>query len=342
MQAIRRTAVDNSNSFWAQARRLPKIESHYRGHANLSDNYPIPKLKLLDQIVERILSSSTPIDFKKIIIVAVQHNLETTVTLFKALQRFGIKNIYTLGKCYSDSEVIVNAMYANGIELIRSSRPNTLGHYSEAARHDIDLLWKTCLEHIKNIEGIERIIILDDGGSCLMRTPLALLKKYKLAGVEQTRGGLYNHTVNSLPFPIVNVALSALKRYIEPPFIAKAVLRKVDLLLKEYHLINETGLPVENTVMGVAGIGAIGEAIAKYLCSLGYIVNIYDKDENIIMKASIKGAYRVDSLKDLFIRSRCIFGCTGVDLTADLALDEIIKNDTLLISCSSEEGTALD
>ncbi|MBY0544192.1 MAG: hypothetical protein K2Q14_01425 [Gammaproteobacteria bacterium] len=300
-------------------------------------NYQIPVLKTLDQMVDAIkLDSSASIDFSKVAVIAVQHNLETTVTLFQALQKLGISHIYTLGKCYSDSEPIMEAMVAQGICLIPSSKPAKIGQYLEAALEDVKTLWRTCLN---NIEGtnVDTLIVLDDGGRCLASAPPEVIQRYKMAGVEQTRGGLYLKKIKSLLFPVVDVASSALKRWVEPPFIAKAALQKVTAVLKQYDLMDKQGKPNKHAVIGVVGVGAIGAAIAKYLCSLGYLTNIYDKDEQIIQQAHIYGACRVGSLKDLIMNSNCIFGCTGEDLTSDLSLDEMIEQDTLLISCSSED-----
>lgn len=301
------------------------------------ESYPIPKLKTLDEMV-RAIKASFPLNtnLSHVAIVAVQHNLETTATLFQAMQALGIKKIFTLGKCYSDSQPIVHSMELNNIRVIPSSLPKKIGHYQEAAEHDVSKLWQTCLADIKGTS-VNTIIVLDDGGRCLSGIPNEIREYYKIAGVEQTRGGLYLRRLKNLLFPIVDVASSALKRHVESPFIAKAVLNKVATVLKTYDLMDHEGHPAKGAIIGVAGVGAVGAAIVRYLLSLGYFVNIYDKDEESIKKARLRGACRVGSLTDLVVNSKCILGCTGEDLTKSLALDEIVENDTILVSCSSED-----
>jgi hypothetical protein len=80
-----------------------------------------------------------------------------------------------------------------------------------------------------------------------------------MAGIEQTRGGLYSPAINSLPFPLIEVASSAIKRHLESPLIVEAIIKKLHNALgtrKDIHL---------NTVFGVIGNGAIGSSVTRYL-----------------------------------------------------------------------------
>lgn len=295
-----------------------------------SISYPIPELHTLKAIVAEIKRIAPPdFDFSKIVIVGVQHNLETTVALYKALQELGIKKIYTLGKSYSDSLPIVQAMEKNDIELIPSSKPYEPGQYQEATRVDIANLWKKASKGIKKDD---IVIILDNGGRALAGTPPSIrLGDNKIAGIEQTQGGLYNPELKYLPFRVIEVASSAVKKNIEPAFIAKAALRKVDDTL-ENHKISK------DTVIGVIGNGAIGGAIAKHLLTLGYRVAIYDDNESAFSPLKThQRLYRMRSAQELIANSQCVFSCTGKDVTAGLSLSDLVTKSTLFVSCSSED-----
>lgn len=299
----------------------------------LSD-HPIPFLKTLDLLVE-LFKKALP-NMHKIAIIAVQHNLETTATLYRALQQLGIQKIYSLGKCYSDAESVIQSMKKMGIKVRAGSKPKELGKYQEIVQHDIHSLWQFCLDDIENSK-IDTLIVLDDGGRLLTNISTRALQHYKVVGIEQTRGGLYLSKLKTLPFPIIDVASSAIKRWVEPPFIVKAVLSKVSTILKKQGLLLPNGKPNPKSIMGIIGLGAIGAAIASYLVELGYQVYSYDKDEQAVQKARLHGTYRMDTIKNLIANSNCIFSCTGEDVTQDLSLRELVESDTLFISCSSED-----
>lgn len=336
---LRLSQISNHLLFWGNTSKnsFHSVEQHSTSSKNSNDNeesnprsYPIPQLITLDAMVSEIKRIVPPdFDFSKVVIVGVQHNLETTVTLYKALQQLGIKKIYTLGKCYSDSPPIIQVMKDSGIELIPSSTPRRPGQYHEAARIDIANLWKKAISGIKKDD---IIIVLDDGGRALAGTPPNIrLGDNRIAGVEQTRSGLYIDEIGRLLFPVIEAASSAIKKLIEPAFIAKAVLRKVNNILANYKISKDT-------VIGVIGNGAIGGAIAEYLLELGYRVAIYDEDESAFSKIKThQRFYRMESVKDLIANSQCVFSCTGKDVTQGLSLSGIVTKDTLFVSCTSED-----
>lgn len=251
----------------------------------------------------------------------------------------GVYKIYSLGKCYSDSPIIVKEMEKLRIELIYSSKPERPGYYKMVSRQDVELLWEKCLESIKG-KGIDTIIILDDGGRALEAMPPIARFMYRVAGIEQTRGGLYVEEISRLPFPVIEVASSALKRFIEPPFIAKAIMKHLDDLIDKYKFS-------KNMVYGVIGNGVIGSAITKKLISLNFPVMVFDNNQKIFKENKYKNTddfsiissrfYVAESLETLIANSQCIFSCTGKDITQTISLPQVVTKDTFFISCSSED-----
>lgn len=296
--------------------------------------YDIPELPLLDAIIDVTKKNLTDLelpDLSKTIIVCVQHILETTVTLIKALIKLGIQpeNIYMTGKCYSNSPIIENILIELGVHLVESYVPIKPGEFQETFSEQINELWNVVIHDLVS-KNVDRIIVLDDGGRALESIPNALRFAYPIAGIEQTRGGLYSTALDTLPFSLIEVASSATKRQLEAPLVAEVILNKIKERLGSMPLD-------ENMVCGVIGNGAIGTAIAKYLLSRGCKVVIYDDNENAFTKIKNRSFYRLASIRDVIAGSSYIFGCTGRDITKDIDIFSIVKNDKVFISCSSED-----
>jgi S-adenosylhomocysteine hydrolase len=301
-----------------------------------AEDYKIPKLPLLDDMVGIIKTRGGLPDLSKTVFIGVQHMLETTVTLFDAIIALGVKpeNMFFSGKCYSTSPVIAEAVIKRGIRLMASNKPRTPGGYEESCQHGIEKMWRLCIEDISK-KNIDSIIILDEGGRCLENMPEFVGLRYRIAAIEQTRGGLYTESVNLLPFPLVEVATCAVKKILEPPLIAtaiiKVVLKKIDEILPS--LNPESG----KTTFGLIGNGAIGGAICRHLLSHGYDVVVYDENEGSFQNIIDPRFYRMGSVEEVIANAQIIFGCTGKDITRGKDILSLVKRDKVFISCTSED-----
>lgn len=299
-----------------------------------STRYTIPRLQLLDEMVAKILSANmlANIDLQNTYIVGVQHILETTVTLFDALNKLGIpyKNMFFSGKCYSTAEVIAHEVRARGINLMPSNKPDEPGEYDKYCRKGITHMWEVFNAAIRDKQ-VDRIIVLDEGGRSLEGMPSHMRFKYQVAAIEQTRAGLFSNTVNLLPFPLIEVASSAAKVILEPPLIATAIVNRFKSLLKRIPF-------TVDTVFGVIGNGAIGRGLITYLLSLDLQVIVYDEDQNAFHDfVEEKNFIRLGGAQEVFANATIVFGCTGKDITSGLDMRAIITRDTTLISCTSED-----
>lgn len=294
---------------------------------------PIPRLELLDEIVEQAQKHDL-VDFSQTLFVGVQHILETTATLFQALIRLGAdpEKMYFSGKCYSTCPGVVKTIKEMGIYLKRDSVPEKPGQYRLTFRKGIGDMWRMVVNALETKhKDVNTIIVLDEGGHCLEEMPHELKFKYRVTGIEQTRAGLYNGTSDRLTFPLIEVASSAAKRFVEAPMIAEAAFERIKKFLAELQL-------KLNTVFGVIGNGAIGDAIATYLLNQGYIVVVYDSDEKAFEKIGEHGSlFRLANTEAVIANSDCIIGCTGKDITAGIDILSLIKKDKVFISCSSED-----
>ncbi len=297
---------------------------------NSKQDWQIPTLEVLDKMVEHV--QHLPVDFSKTVIFAVQHHLETTASLYRSLLQIGIARIYSTGKYYSSSARVESAMQELGVYLTKNTRPTKPGNFYGAIRQDITYAWERMFTDIADSD-INTILILDDGGRALELMPRSVALRYKVAGVEQTQAGLYSAALKLAPVSIVQVASSALKKHVEPPLIATAVINTITKLL-------DTTDFKPDTVFGVIGFGAIGKAITHHLLAKGFYVFIYDNNDGVL--TSIEPSqylYKEKSIISLINKVDYVFGCTGKDVTEKLSetLLNVIVHEVTLLSVSSED-----
>ncbi|MCK4870909.1 MAG: hypothetical protein KAS93_07355 [Gammaproteobacteria bacterium] len=303
------------------------------GHETIP--HPIPELQALNKMVSQIKEASITPNFNKTIVVGAQHILETTSTLFEALIKLGIdpNKIYLTGKPYSTSETVAKTFINLGIQLMPDVIPGKPGEYQSACRRSIRRMWQQVQTDLRDKhQDVDTIIIVDDGFRCLEEMPPVLRFDYKVAGIEQTRGGLYSSISMGLPFPLIEVASSATKRHLEAPMIATAVFKSIKEFVTSINLQRDV-------VCGVVGNGAIGEAIASYLLKTGFKVVVFDTSPTAFSKViSNSNLFRLDSIESVIINAECIFGCTGKDITDGIDILNIAKGKRkIFISTTSED-----
>lgn len=283
------------------------------------------KLPVLEAMIE-VTGEKKLINVDRVVFVCIQHLLYTTFTLLESLTRLGVlpENIHVMGKSYSSCPLVIQKLIDEGYCYYPNASQEQLGCFAQYFKKDIDHMWKVIYEDLQK-KKIEHIIILDDGGSCLTNVPQFITQKYQVTGVEQTTSGLNNTRMCNLPFPVIEVAISAAKQYLESPLIADAVVKKLACIL-----------PVTQTQLScaVVGLGAIGRAVTQKLLSLNHQVITYDN--RLERNKSLNGALRVFDLETAFHEADYIFGCSGRDITENLEISSI-KRDKTFISCSSQD-----
>lgn len=303
--------------------------------ANVPNANGIPRMPVLEAVAK---AGKGLIDFKDTAFFSVQHILRTNVPLFKHLiEDFNANpnHIYLSGKGYSDS-IEAEALIENlGIQYFKLEKTyDTMGHYQAHLRsHLKHSVWRNFMNHIKK-NNIQRIIVIDEGGHSLETMPRSIVFKYPTAGIEQTRGGLYSPIVDSLPFPLVEVASCAIKRHLESPLIVQAIIQKLQKALGARSDINP------DTIFGVIGNGAIGSQVTRYLLQRGYTVVAYDENKEAFQGLIHQNLYRVENVDRVLERSDYILGCTGKDIlkgTHTLHLLGSAACDQKFISCTSED-----
>jgi hypothetical protein len=238
-------------------------------------------------------------------LVAVQHMLYQTVDLFRAIGQIGLKpeNIFALGKVYSNSAPVINAIRNMGATVVESTMPAP-GEFDEAFDRDTQRLWSTVSENLARRK-IKRIIVLDDGGRCVVNIRHDLLSRYPIAGVEQTSLGMFLFEVKPPPFAVFTWARSAVKLQIGGHMFSYCF---IDRLKAEFL----RGKSLNGAEIGIIGLGSIGRSLAELASNQGNSVTFYDPAPDLKVPHYLRGRItRADSLEELMLRSDYVFGSSG-------------------------------
>ena len=236
-------------------------------------------------------------------LVAVQHMLLQTVDLFQTIGAIGLNlnNVFALGKVYSNSPPVIQALRNMGITVVESTTPEP-GQFYPCFQRDVARLWRVAAETLRN-RNIRRILVLDDAGVCITNAPAEILQRYAVCGVEQTSRGMFLFEESPPPFTVISWARSAVKLHIGGPIFSQSFLEK----LSTEHL---HGLSIRGANVGVIGLGSIGRAAAKLLVMQGAKTVFYDPYVQVpnSLRERIK---RADSLGELMTSCEFVVGCSG-------------------------------
>ena len=122
-------------------------------------------LPLLDYTFELLFN----ISFEKTLIIAVQHLLPTTYSLFQTLFKMGLQreNLAVLGKCYSTDPHVYNSLLKEGV-LVSPLSSYFNSHLSYDLQFDLSVAsFVDSIIDKWDFASFEKVIILDDGGHLL-------------------------------------------------------------------------------------------------------------------------------------------------------------------------------
>src|SRR5215213_11491571 len=238
-------------------------------------------------------------------LVAVQHMLWQTVDLFQAAVELGINpaNIFSLGKVYSNSAVVIETLRSREVTVVESTTPGP-GQFDPCFSADVNRLWDVASRALANRD-IKRILVLDDGGRCITQIPAELLRRYEVCGVEQTSLGIFLFEENPPPFAVMSWARAAVKLQIGGPIFSHCLLQKL-----QTHFLR--GKPLEREDVGIIGLGSIGSALANLVLRQQNNVMFYDPDPELLVPDHLRERVtRLESLEQLMLECDFVFGCSG-------------------------------
>ena len=238
-------------------------------------------------------------------IVAVQHLLRQTVDLFRVVAGMGVnlKNIFALGKVYSNSPPVIRTLRDMGVTVIDATFPEP-GEFHSCFQRDIERLWQVAAESLAQ-RRIRRVIVLDDAGACITSVPVDILRRYEVCAVEQTTSGVFLVREAPPPFAMMSWARTAVKLEIGGPIFAHALVERLNT-----KFLNDRSLREER--IGVIGLGSIGKGVANLAARQGGEVLFYDADPDLQVPSSLNERItQVGSLDELMRNCDYVFGCSG-------------------------------
>ena len=238
-------------------------------------------------------------------LVAVQHMLEQTVDLFKAAGHMGLdpKNIFALGKVYSNSVPVIKKLLEMGVTVIDSTLPEP-GEFNSYFKHDVARLWQAVGEAFRK-RRIKRLLVLDDAGVCITNVPAGMLRRYAVCGVEQTTRGMVLFEEAPPPFAVMSWARAAVKLKIGGPIFSQYLIQKLNTEFLQ-------GESLQGKQLGIIGLGNIGRGIANLALTQSNDVLFYDPDPQVHFPPTPhRRVARLDSLEELMLRCHYVLGCSG-------------------------------
>jgi hypothetical protein len=260
------------------------------------------------RVTQALLDRATATQFQfgaDTALVAVQHMLLQTVDLFDTVDAMGLnlKNIFALGKVYSNSPPVIEMLRDRGVTVIESTTPAP-GEFHSSFEHDVQTLWRVTAETLAQ-RSIKRILVLDDNGICITNTPRDVLHKYEVCGVEQTSQGVFVFEVQPPRFAVILWARSAVKLQIGSPIFSQCFIEKLNT---EFLY----GRSVQGKQLGIIGMGSIGRALARLALRQSMKVIFYDPAPDVHIPSSLHGIIaRTHSLEELMMTSDYVAGCSG-------------------------------
>lgn len=258
------------------------------------------------------------ISFDDVLLVGMQHILDTTVDMLSVMKGYGLKHVVIGGKRYSTNIGSARGIEALGFTYIPDGYQLGYGRFDGCMQDVVHRIWSAAIDKMKERQ-FRLLIILDDGADLLQATPGEFFsetsvnfiknKPDMIVGIEQTRGGTNHPLFSGLPFPIIDVAGSFVKAEIEYPKVAKLVAKKIFAITEEIY----TQLGYQ-PVVGILGYGTMGKAVAKVFSNAGLSVIVYDKNSNRYDNLSQVVSY--DNSSVLIANADIVIGCTGEDITA--------------------------
>jgi len=261
-------------------------------------------LEVTHALLDRAIAAQLSLD-EDTALVTVQHMLEQTVDLFETIADLGLshRNIFALGKVYSNSSVVIQTLRKRGVTVVDSTMPEP-GMFDQYFEQDCRRLWQVVAEALAR-RRIKRILVLDDGGFCITTAPPELLQRYSICGVEQTSLGMFLFEEKPPPFAVFSWARAAVKLEIGGPIFSQCLIDRLTTGLRERRVFQREQL-------GVIGLGSIGRAMANLAAREGKQVLFYDPRNDLqICPMLRRHITRVESLEELMMRCDCVIGCSG-------------------------------
>jgi len=255
-----------------------------------------PRIAPRAPVLEAMASQMSPNALVDYVLLAIPHFLKDLPPFVDQLEALGMTrgNAFFVPVYYSRREYVQHTLEQEGwwVSAARAFGP--------AFKQTVRSALARALDRAASTD--RRLLVLEDGGYAV---PL-LLREFPdrlrlVAGaVEQTSNGCWRDGdavaefeathQRPVPFPIVTVGECAIKKVVEAPAVADAVLQSVERLLMRDH----KGLRGKR--VAVMGYGAVGSRVAEAVRVRGARVGVHDRDQQKLVAARNQG-FEVPSLR---------------------------------------------
>ncbi len=263
------------------------------------------------------------------LLVGGQHLLTETGCLLESIAHLGVlkENIVILGKPYSSNLKVAGKLASSGFHAEIPNGTWRQGHYSEFFNGAVAKTI-TAFENLRSSSSTDIRIVLDDGGFCMAQMAKRIQKNQIVVGVEQTTSGLTPFRRVKPTFPVISVATSCAKRFIEPAFVLRAAESKLAKRLENFRGIKH---------IGIIGLGSIGNYIAVGFLKMGAQLFVYDRKHDVARKflSDYPKAILCRSASELVAKAGLIFGCAGFETLPRGCWTKLGTGRKTLVSCSS-------
>lgn len=297
--------------------------------AEFRQSYTEPKLPILRMCSQDIGTRVGRVLEGKIGIL-VLHFLSDLIPVLDALGKLGLDPAATFlvrkPYHYRNREGLTAHLRDQGYRIFTSDRPIDNVFAGDVLNHVRAAMTNT---------GSKEFFILEDGGyfaPLLHAAEFADLRSRCIGAVEQTTKGIRRDEAITEPaFPIVNIAKSKLKKYLEAPAVGEALAEILTTVVQDREQWH-----VPDTRVLVIGYGSVGEKLSEALLSHRFKVTVYDSDR--LRRTKAKEARIapdvIDTLESLD-SYQIIVGTTG---QTSLGRDQFLSmaHNVILVSGSSD------
>ncbi len=261
-------------------------------------------------------------NFENVLLIAVQHILDSNLSMFEYLFDMGLKpqNTFLLGKCYSTNKEVMEKFRKKGVYVHNGSLKFN-SHLSFDSQFELEIRdFLNVIQEKVNFEDYEKVLFVDDGGYLVYVGNSSIKNFSNVAAIEQTSSGYNKLKGAKLRFPVINVARSNAKLVYESPFIADLIVKKLLVKLKNLQLNPKSCL--------VVGAGSVGKELFNLLKDK-FETHIYDVQQHI-------SDFGKTELANIISDFDLIIGASGNEIINGKIYSKI-KKGTILVSASSSD-----
>ncbi|MFQ5859640.1 MAG: hypothetical protein ACE5LU_28925 [Anaerolineae bacterium] len=248
-----------------------------------------PRIAPRTPVLEAMAGQLAPNTFGGHVLLVIPHFLKDLPPFVDQLEALGVtwENAFFVPVFYSRREYVQRTLGQEGWQVLAATA------FGPAFDQTVRSALAEALYRAASIR--RRLMVLEDGGYAvpMLLREFADRLDFVAGAVEQTSNGCWRDREavagyeathrRPIPFPIVAVGECAIKKVVEAPAVADAVLQSVERLLMRDH----KGLRGKR--VAVMGYGAVGSRVAEAVRVRGASVGVFDRDQQKLVAARNQG-----------------------------------------------------